>query len=274
MLKMKLQIKTLSPIHIGSGEKYNGLSYVQDKRQTPIKLHYLEFEAIQKTLSPQQLQSFGNWVVTERFPNLFKFLRNIVNDRNNSIANNFISKSLYKVDLLYKEDPQQRKFLGDIESFIKQSNKPYIPGTEIKGAIRTALIYHLLNTGNSYTWLRDELLKLQNKLKNTFSVLAVCGKRGNEFLTLSELKSISESEFKGIFGNKGTELYKKIQNGIDPKIKINSIKRSLIEKVGRIEEELQNRLFRANGKDDAKYDVLKMLHISDTELVEANKCLR
>src|SRR3989304_9758552 len=123
---MNLQIKTLSPIHIGNGEKYNGLSYLQDKRQRPTKLCYLEFEALQKTLNQQQLQAFSDWIVTERFPSLYKYLK-ILNDKNNSIANNLIPKSIYKVDLLYKEDPQQRKFLGDIDAFITTNNKGGLP---------------------------------------------------------------------------------------------------------------------------------------------------
>jgi CRISPR-associated protein Csm5 len=270
---MKLQIKTLSPLHIGNGERYNGLCYIQDKRQSPTRLCYLEFNVLQETLSQQQIQSFGDWVLTERFPNLYKFLRNIVNDRNNSITNNLISKSLYKIALFYKEEPHQRKFLGDIENFIKENNKVYIPGTEIKGAIRTAITYHLLNTDRSYAWLKDEILKFQNKLKNSFLLLASCGKRGNQFLKLNELKLIPESEFNQIFGRRGVETYQKVQRGDDPRIKLNSIKNVFVEKIGKIEEKLQSNLFRTNGKDDAKYDVLKMLHISDTELKGPSECL-
>lgn len=270
---MKLQIRTLSPLHIGSGEKYNGLSYFQDKRSSPAKLCYLEFDAIKSVISVPQLQNFADWITTERFPSLFKFLRNI-NDRNNAIANNLISKALYKIDLLFKEDPQQRIFLGDIEAFLKQNNKPYIPATEVKGAMRTAIAYHLLNADNEYTWLKNELIGLQRRFRNTYSILASCEKKGNDFLTLTELRSMPEPELKKLFGDKrGTEMFGEIRANNDPRIKINACKKVFVEKAGKIEEQLQNKLFRANGKDDAKYDLLKLLHISDSEIKDPSACL-
>lgn len=270
---MKLQIKTLSPLHIGSGEKYNGLSYIQDKRSSPAKLCYLEFDAIKSALSAQQLQNFADWITTERFPSLFKFLRNL-NDRNNAIANNLISRAVYKIDLLFKEDPQQRKFLGDIEASLKQNNKPYIPATEVKGAMRTAIAYHILNADNEYTWLKKELIGLQSRFINIFSLLASCRKKGNDFLILTELRSIPEPEFKKLFGDKrGPEIFGKVRANNDPRIKINTCKKVLVEKVGKIEEQLQNRLFRVNSKDDAKYDLLKLLHISDSETKDPSACL-
>lgn len=271
---MNLQIKTLSPIHIGNGEKYNGLSYIQDKRQRPTKVCYLEFEALQKTLNQQQLQDFSDWVVTERFPSLYKYLKNIVNDRNNSIANNLIPKSLYKVDLLYKEDPQQRRFLGDIDAFIKQNNKVYIPGTELKGAIRTAVLYHLLNIeSNYYNLLKGEMIKLQNNFNFSISIISTGSKRGRDLLKVQDLKHIPQDEFNRLFGRKKCdEIWRKINNGIDPSITVNKIKGALLKEAGKIEDDLQNRVLRG-AKSDAKYDLLKLLHISDTELKEPSKCL-
>lgn len=177
---MILQIKTLSPLHIGNGEKYNGMSYFQDKRSSPVKLYYLEFDAIKSVLSVPQLQNFVDWITTERFPSLFKFLRKI-NDRNNAIANNLISRALYKIDLLFKEDPQQRIFLGDIEAFLKQNNKPYIPGTEIKGAIRTATAYCLLQKNIYWERLNSELRNFTNRYNNELAqVSGQKGRRVNE----------------------------------------------------------------------------------------------
>lgn len=270
---MKLQIKTLSPVHIGNGEKYNGLSYIQDKRSSPVKLCYLEFDTIKSVLSAQQLQNFADWITTERFPSIFKFLRNI-NDRNNTTANNLISKALYKIDLLFKEDPHQRIFLGDIDSFLKQNNKPYIPGTEIKGAIRTAVAYKLLQSDGYWSWLRNELSNFQTKFKNSFALLSTCGKKGRDFLTIAELKRIPNIEFETLFGKKrGYEIAQKISKGKDPEITVNKIKEPLVKEVGKIEEGMQNILFRPNGKNDAKYDLLKLLMIGDSELKEPSHCL-
>ena len=53
----------------------------------------------------------------------------------------------------------------DIDCFIKQNNKSYIPGTEIKGAIRTAVAYHLLQNEDHWKYLKKELEKLQFKMQ-------------------------------------------------------------------------------------------------------------
>ena len=43
--------------------------------------------------------------------------------------------------------------------------------------------------------------------------------------------------------------------------------------MGKIEDTLQNKLFRVIDKNDAKYDLLKLLHIGDTELKASSNCL-
>lgn len=48
---------------------------------------------------------------------------------------------------------------------------------------------------------------------------------------------------------------------------------AFVGEIGKIEEDLQIKLFRANNQKDAKYDILKFLHISDTELKNPKDCL-
>lgn len=270
---MKLQLQTLSPLHIGNGEKYNGLSYVQDKKQSPPKVCYLEFDIIKDVLTKQQLQNFADWVVTKKFPTLFKFLKDTLNDKS-SYIDNLISKSLYKIEQLFKEDYQQRRFLGDIESFIKQNNKLYIPGTEIKGAMRTAVLYHLFNIDKNYEQLKENILKLKNNFSKTFSILATGARKDKDSLTIADLKQISKEELVKLFGKKRSEeIGQKLQNNIDPKITVNKIKGVLVKEVGNIEERLQKYILRCVENDDAKYDLFKLLHVGDTELKAPDNCL-
>lgn len=208
---MKLQLKTLSPLHIGNGEKYNGLSYVQDKRQSPPKVCYLEFDIIRSVLTDQQLQNFADWVAAERFPTLYKFLRNNLNDRNNSIANSLISKSLYKIDQLFKEDYQQRRFLGDIETFIKQNNRLYIPGTEVKGAIRTAVIYKLLQKDENWNWLKEKLYNFKRQHDNSLQRIP-----GQKSGLARDIKKQLVKEMSNIEGELQTKLLR-VNNHTDAK---------------------------------------------------------
>jgi len=222
---MKLQIKTLSPIHIGNGEKYNGLSYVEDIFSTPKKVFIVDFDKIKRLLNQKDLEVFMNWVVSEDHPSWFKFCKFGLNKP--QLQNEFKKVATYTLNNYSTE-----KYLRDIDCFIKQNNKPYIPGTEIKGAIRTAVAYNLFKKDASWSWLKGELESF--------------GKQYSQDLNR-------------IPGQKGR--------------RVNDIKKKLVDKMGKIEERLQNRLFRANDKDDAKYDVLKMLHIGDTDLKEVSQSL-
>jgi CRISPR-associated protein Csm5 len=58
-------------------------------------------------------------------------------------------------------------FFKEIEEFIKTQEKVYIPGSEIKGAIRTAIFYYLLTT-NPKIWSAfiEEFKKYENLLRN------------------------------------------------------------------------------------------------------------
>jgi CRISPR-associated protein Csm5 len=260
---MKLQIKTLSPIHIGSGEKYNGLAYIQDKRQRPFKLWFLEFDKIKQVLNSQQLQNLAEWIMSERYPTIQKFLQHKLSDTNNNITNKLISAAIYKIDLLFEENHQQGRFLKDIEAFIKQNNSVFIPGSEIKGAIRTAVLYKLLKeNSDNWNFLKEELESFKNKFSQTFQIISSGNKKANYELTQEEIKRIPNHEKQALFGEK-----------IPRRIKISDIKKVLSKKMEKIEEKLQEKVFRTQNNNDAKYDLLKLLSISDSDSKKPDDCL-
>ena len=55
---MKLQIKTLSPVHIGNGEKYNGLAYIANREN----VLFYDSNKIMENLTTQQKQRFTLWL--------------------------------------------------------------------------------------------------------------------------------------------------------------------------------------------------------------------
>ncbi|MFH8039142.1 MAG: type III-A CRISPR-associated RAMP protein Csm5 [Candidatus Aenigmatarchaeota archaeon] len=229
---MECKITTLTPVHIGSGERYNGLSYVIYRINNQNKLCYLEFDKIKQVLNTQQLQNFASYVTEERYPKIEGFLRNRLNDRNDNIKKNLMEKSVYKIDLLFIENPQQRRFLGDIDSFIKQNNKVYIPGSEIKGAIRTAIMYKVLkNNEQLYNWLKNEI--------DSF---------GRNFRT--QIATVKD---------------KRLERGMREEKRIKE--KVLAKEIEKIEEKLQKKVFypENENKKDAKYDLLKFLFVSDSE---------
>lgn len=234
---MKLKIKTLTPLHIGSGEKYNALSYIKVKENNKHYLCYLDFDKVKQVLTTEQLNTFFNWISEQEYPSLQEFLNEKLRDHDGRITKQLISESIYKVELCFNEDPTKKTFLGDIESFIKQNNMVYIPGSEIKGAIRTAVMYKLLNDDtNTYEWLKKEIENLGRK------------------------KEIEINEVKNSYLDKQKS----------------KIKLLLSNEMRKIEEEIHHKVFNPPNKTtryDAKYDLLKFLHISDTDSKKPQDCL-
>lgn len=97
--------------------------------------------------------------------------------------------------------------------FIKEAGfRPYAPGTELKGALRTALLYTLLGQDENYSVLRNQLV-----------------------------------QFRKVF-----------QSGASPKEK----NKQLAQIAGQVEGSVLR-----GSRNDAKYDLLKLIHVGDGELL-------
>lgn len=98
-------------------------------------------------------------------------------------------------------------------SFIKEAGyRPYVPGTELKGALRTALLFALLDQDENYAVLAKELAGFQTMLRS----------------------------------------------GALPKEKV--------ARLTRIADKVEGTAL-CGTKNDAKYDLLRLLHVGDTDLL-------
>lgn len=160
---MEFEIKVLSPVHIGCGETYSGLNYIIDKGN----LYYIDPDRVLESLDGYQ-NTFVKWLENEsnkiagfdskideliRYRN-FEEKKEYVN-KIRSIENQFHLKKFCYLNKVpfnslkeaanYVISVKERIFDSTkIEKFISQMNRPYIPGTEVKGAIRTAVLYNLI----------------------------------------------------------------------------------------------------------------------------------
>lgn len=235
---MGYKLKVLSPVHIGCGEQYNAISYLLDRRNRPNKIYVLDGQAIFNSLNDGQKDKFVRWLEAERDPNLFKFLQDVLEDRNFLLHGRIIAKALYSIPCFIGNE-----FLRDINAFIKQMLKPYVPGTEIKGAIRTAILYCIIQDDrNIQKWLEEEL---KNMLK--------------EPIEFSNEQIIARCE----------DYINDVKNQRRPDFRK---KNKLSEKIKKIESLLQNKILNSYiEKFDAKYDILKFLQIGDSELISTDK---
>ncbi|OKY76861.1 MAG: type III-A CRISPR-associated RAMP protein Csm5 [Desulfobulbaceae bacterium DB1] len=240
---MQYQLKILSPLHIGCGEEYNGLSYLADKG----KLFYFEPDRIFAAIGQKEALRFATWIAEksrelevaeqrikrEKEYNKKKHLK----DEKKKLLREFTLKKYLQnlrfnfTELLSRatyEVTAPSNFWADqtIIPCIKQAARPYVPGSEIKGAIRTAVLYTRL--------LNDASLQ--------------------EFL---------EAELKKFLADSQTDI-KQVANQQRPDRRQ---KTKLNKAVARIEGSFQAKALRT--KNDAKFDLLKFLAVGDSELLDS-----
>jgi CRISPR/Cas system CMR subunit Cmr6 (Cas7 group RAMP superfamily) len=153
MANFELEIKT--PVHIGSGETWSSFS---DFVAVDKNVYILDSNKIFDTLLeiPNAVDGYldivkgnGNDKTNIKF-----ILRDYFEQDNieNSLTKDFIDKYTKKQYKLEKLDNNI-----DVERLITSSNRAYIPGSSIKGAIRTALIhkYNERNKGKEEKAFRE-----------------------------------------------------------------------------------------------------------------------
>ncbi|MFH0702859.1 MAG: type III-A CRISPR-associated RAMP protein Csm5 [bacterium] len=157
--KVKITCKTISPVHIGSGESLsrfeyyiNNDSYVYIIDQNEFisflknsknimennKNKKLTLQDLAKTDYMEEYQNYVNEGKSES--SLNGFLDSIDKDIANQIINK-IKSANKKVKLDFNPENNKR----EINLFARSAGMPYIPGSSIKGAIWTAILYKYLN---------------------------------------------------------------------------------------------------------------------------------
>jgi CRISPR type III-A-associated RAMP protein Csm5 len=170
---MKLQLKTITPVHVGNGEELYELDYVVANGYY-YRVSQAEFFKFLVPIS-DAVNIYTDWINdnTKEIEDLKSSIRTAKRNRSNTrdynqqlnyIRNNFnllgfakkIKQDKAFINFLNSESnvlkiPFQEKHLkGQVRGILNTGNKkPYLPGTSLKGAIRTALLYHYLtNYGN------------------------------------------------------------------------------------------------------------------------------
>lgn len=202
---MKVRIKTLTPVHIGTGKKLGRLEFLNN--------HRINYDKLFELLAEEKQEEFISWI--EQNPNID--VRSILNQFKLN-TNEIIKKcGLYFIN---------GSFQRDVNEGIKDSsNKLFIPGSSLKGSLRTALMYKVLANSSNSNFLSKKLDELKNIATNL---------RGNQ--------------------NKIKELLKRADDKIVEEIFICGVEK---EKNNKIEIVY----------DDQKYDLLKLIKISDTTSV-------
>jgi len=146
---MKLKIKTLTPIHIGTGKRLKSLDFINNYR--------IDFDKLFNLISEENQDDFFNYID--------KVAPNELTIKNLQKKFNLPTKKIISECAFYRFP---NFFYGPIHEAIKDShNKLYIPGSSIKGSLRTALIYKVLKSSYRkflHEYL-DKLINDANKIK-------------------------------------------------------------------------------------------------------------
>ncbi len=140
-----MKIKTVTPIRIGSGEKYSEYNYlIKENKLIRFNLSkILEIESkknkeLMENLIKGKLGLFKIRRITESYPELF----------------------LYTVELDEKINTNAFK----VEECIKDPYyKPYIPGSSIKGVIRTLIVWKILKENQDLVKKLNEKVRIELK---------------------------------------------------------------------------------------------------------------
>lgn len=188
----KIYLKTLTPIFIGQNQA-NDLSPYSDFVQDGNEIIYIDEKKFEKALLSKD-GLIDNYVKSIRQKidksktqsnfNLKTFIEN-----NLGAVENFV-----KVKVSADQDIKHQS----IKRFINTSGRPFIPGSSIKGAFRTAIIYIWLTSTDSGKNLVQELLEKVIKLSEKISELEK--KKSNNTISKEE-----ENELKRLRSKKNIE---------------------------------------------------------------------
>lgn len=134
---LRLEITGISPVFIGSGDLYSQLDYIVEDQ----KVHLLNF----------------NSLLSEIPLNLIDDLtKNILDNFSNNRWEGDVKTFLEEYDLDWKKHVEQSHDLigeigkNELHQFIKTSERLYIPGSSVKGAIRTCILFSILENNPTF----------------------------------------------------------------------------------------------------------------------------
>jgi CRISPR-associated protein Csm5 len=231
-----LRLETVTPVFVGSGEVLKPLSYVRDGDL----LYVVREDRLFSSLSEEEHERYLNWIepLLRRLADLDEHISQVRRDvqRRRSLQRQrreiesglslqrFLTEQLRVNPLRFLEEkgciaygvrcrtqPGRDGFRLHLKD---PSFRPYLPGTEIKGALRTSLLFTLVLEPENYAGFQAQLEKFRR-----FS-----------------------------------------QGGASPKEKRSRLARLAPQ----LEAELLRGHLRGKPKNDAKFDFLRLIHVSDS----------
>lgn len=205
---MQCNIKVISPVHIGSGERYGASEYL------PVTL---------KNKSGEKVKTFKRINVSDYYISLDarkqdEFITKLSNPEFSLREFDTKIPNAYRKYLALDKCSKKPKPNQEIEETIKTLNKSYIPGSSIKGAIKTAILYDLFDFDDcnqvdrfinkkrwdfnrDYNFFMDKFftskLRLPSAQKDVMKFLQVGDTSDAKQISVYDIYSVMAAEFGG-----------------------------------------------------------------------------
>jgi len=185
----KIKLTTLTPIFIGC-DQANDFSPITDFVVEQDKLHIIDQRKFENLLSKDTdlVDEYVKRVKQGNF-NLISFIENKLNSTIEELTKKTISIQNYSGQ-------------GEIKAFVTSSGNTFIPGSTIKGAMRTAIFYKWLISNSKGKSIVINILNIYNRISNADEIIKKKSEKRIDKYWLKN-KDASEREFKKIYN----ELY-------------------------------------------------------------------
>ena len=139
-----LKINILTAVHIGTGDTLDPFQYIIDNNDV---FHRFNMEDIIETFNEQQTKDFNEAIKQNNLHHLRKFIKNNY-DKKTSLYSYNVDKNTVKEYNKRINDPGAESYM-EIHSTMRCPNgTPFIPGSSIKGALRTAVLDSCVSKDN------------------------------------------------------------------------------------------------------------------------------
>ncbi len=138
----KLTLLTKAPLFIGSGQKYNKKEYYFDSQQK--RAIFINTKKFFSLLSEKKLlDKYEQYIYWREDIDLKGFL-----DENGIYAQKI--QEIKDYDLNTGNAIDKNHSLAEVHQFIRDANmRPYVPGSSVKGCLRTAILWNLIKENES-----------------------------------------------------------------------------------------------------------------------------
>ena len=139
-----LTFTTVGPVHIGDGGEYGKKDYFADKGKVAV----LDVPTFISKLDAEQMDRYLRFLGADSSVGLQELL-----SEQDDLRQAAISSALYWVETPLARAPRGSRNFYPVARFVKDAyGSPYVPGSSVKGMLRTAILSHLVMS-NRKTYL-------------------------------------------------------------------------------------------------------------------------